>query len=134
MKLCGRILLFAAVLISSPAISVNAQTWKELFDKADSLYWAANYDSAIVIGENALSIISQEFPHRDSISTVFLNLLGNCQRHLGHFESAESLIVMTLNIRERYFGPMHLEIAKSLNNLADLYWYSGEYADAVPIV
>ena len=45
------LILTFLILLSYPA---QAQTWKELLQQADSLYDAANYDSAIVIGELSL--------------------------------------------------------------------------------
>jgi hypothetical protein len=50
----GLFLLGFIFLGSVLCFSVQAQTWKELLDKADSLFRAASLDSAIVIGKMAL--------------------------------------------------------------------------------
>ncbi|HEX7401787.1 MAG TPA: tetratricopeptide repeat protein, partial [candidate division Zixibacteria bacterium] len=58
--------------------SAQAQTWKELFDQADSLYNVADYDSAIVVGKFALEKAEKEFGRDDTIVASVLHLLGKC--------------------------------------------------------
>jgi len=51
----------------------------------------------------------------------------------GRYEEAIPLAERALAIQEKAFGPEHLEIATSLNNLAALYWTRGNYARAEPL-
>jgi hypothetical protein len=52
---------------------------------------------------------------------------------MGEYAKAEPLLQTTLRIRQKAFGPEHLETATSLNNLAMLFWLMGEYAKAEPL-
>ncbi len=53
--------------------------------------------------------------------------------HHGRYTEAEPLYQRALAIRERAFGPDHLNIAISLNNLAKLYHDQGRYVQAEPL-
>lgn len=54
-------------------------------------------------------------------------------REVGQYEKAQSLAKRALAIKEKVLGSEHLEVAKSLNNLAILYWFRGNYAEAEPL-
>ncbi len=43
------------------------------------------------------------------------------------------MIKRSLAIREKVLGHDHPDVARSLNNLADLYQRQGRYADAEPL-
>ena len=51
----------------------------------------------------------------------------------GRYAEAEPLIKRSLVIREKVLGRDHPDVARSLNNLADLYERQGRYADAQPL-
>jgi tetratricopeptide (TPR) repeat protein len=48
----------------------------------------------------------------------------------GQYADAEPLYKRSLAIREKALGSDHLDVAQSLNNLAELYQAQGRYADA----
>jgi tetratricopeptide (TPR) repeat protein len=52
----------------------------------------------------------------------------------GAYEKAEPLYARALDIREKALGPMHPDVATSLNNLAILYQARGAYARAEPLL
>src|SRR5262249_21348401 len=47
---------------------------------------------------------------------------------------AESLFKRSLAIRETALGPDHPDVGQSLNNLANLHYKTGRYADALPLI
>src|SRR5207302_1393940 len=49
------------------------------------------------------------------------------------FDEAEPLIKRSLLIREKALGPDHPDVARSLNNLADLYQRQRRYTEALPL-
>jgi tetratricopeptide (TPR) repeat protein len=51
----------------------------------------------------------------------------------GRYAEAEPLIKRSLAIREKVLGSDHPDVARSLNNLADLYERQGRYAEAQPL-
>jgi CHAT domain-containing protein len=54
-------------------------------------------------------------------------------REAGQYREAQQLAERALVLWEQALGPEHLEVAKSLNNLAILYWFRGNYAEAEPL-
>jgi tetratricopeptide (TPR) repeat protein len=48
----------------------------------------------------------------------------------GRYAEAQTLHERALTIAERALGPDHLEVARSLNDLAVVHWYQGRYAEA----
>ena len=51
----------------------------------------------------------------------------------GDYAKAEPLYQRALAIREKALGPEHPDVARSLNNLANLYHDRGDYAKAEPL-
>ena len=49
------------------------------------------------------------------------------------YDDAEPLHKRALEIREKALGPVHPDVASSLNNLASLYKDQGKYEDAEPL-
>jgi tetratricopeptide (TPR) repeat protein len=70
-----------------------------------------------------------EFPE----AAQLLNRAGVYLHGRGRYSDAEPLYVRALAIREKALGPEHLDLANSLNNLAELYWVQGQYAKAEPL-
>src|SRR5262245_54126113 len=52
----------------------------------------------------------------------------------GRFGEAIPLAKKALAIREKALGPEHPNTVTSLNNLAELYWATGAYAQAEPLL
>jgi CHAT domain-containing protein/tetratricopeptide (TPR) repeat protein len=59
-----------------------------------------------------------------------LDSLAGVAKKAKEFAQAENLYRQSLAIRERSFGPDHLDVAVGLNNLAALLWGATRYADA----
>ena len=51
----------------------------------------------------------------------------------GRYADAEPLYKRSLAIREKALGPDHLDVAQSLDNLAQVYREQGRYAEAEPL-
>ena len=51
----------------------------------------------------------------------------------GRYADAEPAIKQSLAIREKVLGRDHVDVARSLNNLADLYQRQDRFAEAEPI-
>src|SRR5690348_9264537 len=51
----------------------------------------------------------------------------------GKYAEATEIAKQALAAKEKAYGPEHLEVATSLNNLALLYQELGRYADAEPL-
>ncbi|UFP94835.1 tetratricopeptide repeat protein [Gloeobacter morelensis] len=54
-------------------------------------------------------------------------------REAGRYVEAQPLAEQALAIREKALGPEHPDVAKSLNNLAVLYWNRGDFIGAEPL-
>lgn len=110
--------------------SAQAQTWKELLDQADSLYEAAAYDSAIVVGKLALEKAEVQFGDSDTTVALVLHRMGVYYYYQANYGEAESLWKRAVAIREKTLGLDHPDVAASLNNLANLYCDQGKYVEA----
>ncbi len=51
----------------------------------------------------------------------------------GQYQEAVPLAEETLKAAEKTYGPDHMEVAKALNNLAQLYCNQGRYSEAEPL-
>src|SRR5437870_5060886 len=55
------------------------------------------------------------------------------KRNQGQYKQAEPLYQRALAIDEKAFGPDHPDVARDLNNLAELYYNQGQYEQAEPL-
>ncbi len=62
-----------------------------------------------------------------------LNKVGCYLSECGRYDDAAQLILSALAIRRQQLGEMHLDVAQSLNSLAEAYDTHGEYAEAEPL-
>lgn len=120
-----------ASLIANPSMPV--ESWRELLDQADSLSSAANYDSAIVLGNMALERAEAELGKSDTSVASVLDEMGAYHYFKADYDQAESLWKRALAIKEQAFGPEHAEVAKSVHNLATLYDDQGRYSESEPL-
>jgi len=58
---------------------------------------------------------------------------GQYLQERARYEQAAPLYQRALAIREQELGPHHPDTARSLNNLAQLYWAQGKYPEAEPL-
>lgn len=113
--------------------SVLAESWKELLNEADSLSNAANYDSAIVLGNMALEQAEAELGESDTSVAFVLDEMGAYHYYKADYDQAESLWKRALAIREQAFDPEHVDVARALHNLATLYDDQGRYTESEPL-
>lgn len=69
-------------------------------------------------------------------SLTFASLAYKVAQYLrtrGRYIEAEPLYLQALHIREQIYGPEHVQVACSLNDLAILYWCLGRYEHAEPL-
>ena len=123
----------ALLLLSPASSSAPLESWKELLDEADSLSEAANYDSAIVLGNFALKEAEAQLGESDTSVALVLDQLGAYCYFKADYDQAESLWKRALAIREQAFGTDHVDLAKALHNLATLYDDQGRYAESEPL-
>jgi tetratricopeptide (TPR) repeat protein len=72
--------------------------------------------------------------HRlESKATRMMNDLGVWLTNRAEHGEAEPLFQRGLAIREKVLDPEHLDVASSLNNLAELYHRQGRYVEAEPL-
>ncbi len=62
-------------------------------------------------------------------NTHFLKNAGLCLQEHGQYAEAEHFLQQTIAIREQVLGPLHPQVAESLNNLAELYWIESKYQE-----
>ena len=61
------------------------------------------------------------------------NQAGEYLKQRAQYGAALPLVQRGLAIREQALGPVHSDVAQSLNNLAVLFWRQGKYSEAVPL-
>ena len=84
----------------------------------------------LVLGVSLLTIVcSQSALSQDSTENVVQTAA------VSHLSEAESKVLaeQAVAVKEKLFGPGHLKLAKSLNSLANMYFYQGKYAEAEPL-
>jgi len=82
----------------------------------------------------ALSLACGQTPPPDVADADKLDREAHELADHGKFSEAAPIAAKALNLREQIFGPQHPEVAKSLNNLGDLYRLSGDFAKARPLL
>jgi tetratricopeptide (TPR) repeat protein len=110
------VLMWLLAVVSEPA-----ESWNQLLGEADSLSDAANYDSAIVLGNMALKQVETQFGKSDTRVALVLDQMGAYHYYRADYDEAESLWKQALAIREKAFSSEHPDVAKALHNLASLY-------------
>ncbi|MFH1314523.1 MAG: CHAT domain-containing tetratricopeptide repeat protein [Candidatus Eisenbacteria bacterium] len=121
-------ILVATVLASYAQCS--AGTWGDLLSLADSLYQAEEYDSAFVVGQEALDTAIETLSEPDSATALIIHHLGLYSKGVGNNSRAESLFTRALEIRERLLGPDHLDVATTLAELAGAVLDQYRYEEA----
>ncbi|MFX5494102.1 tetratricopeptide repeat protein, partial [Acinetobacter baumannii] len=59
--------------------------------------------------------------------------LGNIHKELGHYEKANELLQRALKIYEGHYGQNHIETARILGSLGNLYLHTGNLSEAEDI-
>lgn len=106
------------LLIPLFVLPASSQTWKELVDRADSLFRKGRTDSALVVCMPALDLARSAFGPVDSNVALVLHRLGGYLHMTGRSKEAEPYLQEALAIRMKVFGPIHPDVAKTMHNLA----------------
>jgi serine/threonine-protein kinase len=67
------------------------------------------------------------FAHQPEIQAALQTTIGGTYRDLSRFDEAEALIRSALETRRHAHGEQHLDVAESLDDLAELLYRKGEY-------
>jgi tetratricopeptide (TPR) repeat protein len=87
------------------------------------------YAEAAVYYRQAVDLL-ESVPTANLELAEYLNAYGLVSYKAGEYPAAEPLFQRALAIREQTLGPMHPDVAQSLNNLAGLYRNWGRYTEA----
>jgi serine/threonine protein kinase/Tfp pilus assembly protein PilF len=118
----------------------DAQTAKQVADFLVSIFQVSDPDeargktvTAREILDKGAKKIETELKDQPLVQATLMKTMGTVYMGLGLYKDAEPLLSAALATRERAFGPSHLDVAVSLNNLAGLYVTQGKYAEAEPL-
>jgi CHAT domain-containing protein/Tfp pilus assembly protein PilF len=124
--------LLIIIICIFPFRTVYGQSWKELLDRADSLYQEFNYDSAILLGTQALDGAQQAFGNEDTVVALILYRLGTYYFDYRKYAEAETYLNQSLTIRKKLLGDDHADVASTLYSLGAIYLRKGEYEKSEP--
>lgn len=127
-----RIAIITAVLLFHCCRVAHAQTWKELSTRADSLFDALNYDSAVTTARAALDEAEKVLGSEDTVVASILYQLGKYHLNSRNYNEAERCLKRSLEIREKYLGADHKDVAATLYNLGAVHLRRAEYDKAEP--
>ena len=99
--------------------SVDFATWKEV--------------QQYVPQAQQCFIFIQQHNIQSPEAAKLLNEVGHFLDESGQYADATSFLEQALTMREQVLGKEHLDVAQSLNNLAEHYRYQARYADAEPL-
>jgi len=120
---------FSAVFV----LGQDDARWHDLTSEGLRLSKVPNYPVAEVRFRAALEEAEKwgEADHRLWLSLSNLALMRENQ---GDLVEAEKLSRRALELREKYLGPEHAELAAVLHNLAGVYIYQARYSEADPLL
>jgi tetratricopeptide (TPR) repeat protein/DNA-binding XRE family transcriptional regulator len=129
-KQCQRLLPHVLVAAAALPDDVKDGALAEVLRKAaDYFREQAQYEQAAVLYQRALRL-GQQTQELEYLVPCVLNgwaLLCDAQ---GEYIEAEQLYQQALHAGKQILGPMHFEVAWSLNNLGGLYKTQGKYMEA----
>ncbi|MCH9647836.1 MAG: serine/threonine-protein kinase [Deltaproteobacteria bacterium] len=98
----------------------------ELFDHR---YFETAEDVGTVL-DRGVERLKRNFPSPPEVRAGQLEALGQGYRRLGLYQQAAPLLREALELRQRRFGPEHLDTASSFHELGLLLWKQGEMTEA----
>ncbi len=90
-----------------------------------------DYTEAEKIASRARDIALSVYNERSTKSAAVLELLSDIEYAIGDYATAETNILKALSAREKEFGRNHIDVAKSLGELALIKFYKGDNLDDV---
>ncbi|MHA1575087.1 MAG: tetratricopeptide repeat protein, partial [Alphaproteobacteria bacterium] len=102
----------------------------DLKQQAFVLYYSNQYYAAAAMAEKAVEVACQEFDATNSLLADYYNFFGFLSVKADKFRDAEYAFRAALSIRQNNFGSNSLEVAESLNNLAEALKYLSKYNES----
>ena len=153
------LVLFAgAMAIMAHRVSREAQRAKQEVQRANREAEAAQHISEFMVGlfegadpfgnsdprgatvtmrealDRGVERLELDLREQPEIQARLMNVIGGVYSSLGLLDSAEALIELALERRRQIHGKEHTEVANSLNTLAKLLRYKGDYEAAEPLL
>ena len=128
------IFIFVLIFLFYSSVTFS-QSWKELNENVAKYYNKGNYESAIEYGEKAVIQAEYEFGMKHENYAISLYNLSILYIYKSEFKFAEKLLNEAIEIFKKdslkMYEPLLEEdvpcYASSLNNLALIYSYNGDY-------
>lgn len=111
-------------------LKVRLDEANRLDDQVTRLYSEGNYEQALKLAQQSLTVRKAALPADDPLVAESLFNVASLHFRLGSYELAEPLFKESLAIREKKLAADDLDLAKSLNSLAGLYQAMGDYGRA----
>lgn len=119
-----------AILLNFQWSNSRCETYQDWLERANSLFEAGKYDSAIAVAQIARREATQAHGARDTSVATAVFRIGGYYYALSDLTRAEEYWLQSLAMREQFLGWDDLEAAKCLNNLANVADINGQYARA----
>ncbi len=97
-----------------------------LVDKGRLLLAQGDYTEADKIAQRANQIALKIYSEKSTKTAATQKLLSDVDYTIGDYDNAETNILLALASQERQFGRKHIEVAKSLSQLALIKFYKGD--------
>jgi len=138
------LLISIALTASGPTLAQDsaAENARQLYRQAMELYNAGRYNEAAPLCERAIAMSTSALGPEHSDVALSLNGLGLIYAGKGDYARAEPLYERALGIYSKLSNTAQSQenrnaaagnVAATLNNLAELYKYRGEYSRAEPL-
>ncbi|OFX37532.1 MAG: hypothetical protein A2X08_15240 [Bacteroidetes bacterium GWA2_32_17] len=120
----------------------NLNGYKEVFSEISTSYlpmffWPAelyeeigNYDKAITLYSEALSILKENQEYKHHYYSGLLNKLSSIYYKIGEYNKAEPLLIELAEIKKSEFGEQHQDYGEALYDLAEVYIGMKNYVKA----
>jgi len=127
--------LAAIALLLSPAAQAQPDSMAQLKQDATQCLQAqtpAQCRDALPACERTHQVLAALSADEEAgkLQDRLLNDWAWCEATVGQYAQAERHYRSLLTLRQRRYGPEHVEVASSLNNLADVLESQGQYAEA----
>jgi eukaryotic-like serine/threonine-protein kinase len=142
----GAVLLIMAIAFIVSTARQNARTARErdkaervaaflvnLFEGSEPERTKGKPITVREILDDGAKKIGQELGDEPEVRAALMDTLGKVYYKLGQYDKAQPMLEEALALRQRAFSGKHLNVATSLNNLADVLQMKGEYERAEPL-
>ncbi|MCH9682270.1 MAG: serine/threonine-protein kinase [Deltaproteobacteria bacterium] len=121
----------------------HAETWSERIEDPDKrreftldrissaaerLSDQGRYDEALVQLERAWALCDHDENHTQA--PRLFNQMGLVQIELSAYDEAEKILLRAIEVESRHAGRAHPQVANSITNLGNVYWFRAQYDQA----